>query len=468
MTSKVNSRTILLIFLAVLCSLAGVYFLKRSLHKLPVIVQKPPAEKLVTVPLASRNLQAGTQLSLDDIALLKMTRNEMKKYPQIEDSFMTNPDQIIGRVIDEDIARGSTFDPSKFFPQGLGPGISDQITPGRRAVTISMPASSALIGFAGAGQRVDVLFNYGSGTGFSSEDIQRADSNYFADRVLGSGGVNVMPRKFDQRYDNPASGGIDAQTAATAKVVVHNARILALGNRSVPTPHAIGLSVKPSDIVLVTLSVEAEDVEILRIAERFGDLSLALCGAQEQDTATSDAISPGKKLADLVNLPRSSRRSITMYRGREKTQIHFNSDGNSVEERLVDSPRAYDPSSTPGYNPARNQPWPLPPTTTPGSTGLPVSTEAPSSGRLELDSQAELPSVQSSRTQPGVTAPRDDHTRHRSLSDELLLRAANKFRGPSDEAQAPVLNGAPGIEIWSAAEAESFNASTDKRSESIR
>lgn len=381
MTSKVNSRTILLIFLAVLCGLAGVYFLKRSLNKLPVVVRKEPA-KLVTVPLASRDLKAGHQLVLDDIALLKMTREEMKKYKQIQDAFMTNPDQIIGRILDQDVERGSTFDPAKFFAQGFGPGIIDRIAPGRRAVTISLTARNALIGFAGAGQRVDVLFNYGSESSAETDSAIRAEANYFADRVLGTGDTNVMPRKFKDHYGPNGSFGAggELEPQAVAKVVVRSAEILALGHRSIPTDNATGLSSQEN--VLVTLSVNASEVETLRVAERHGELSLALLSPEESLPVSTP--SDGAKLGDLVEFPRNTARSITIYRGSEKTEVRFRADGSSVEERLVDSPSAHDPTTHPAYNPARNQPWSIPQRTFRSPGGMPVSTTGQSDSENSL------------------------------------------------------------------------------------
>ena len=92
MQKKLDSSTIMLGFIAILFGLAGTYALRQYLQEEPPppVVEAPaprPPQK-VTVPLASRDIQAGTKISMDDVALYKMTREEMKKTIKAQ-SFMT-------------------------------------------------------------------------------------------------------------------------------------------------------------------------------------------------------------------------------------------------------------------------------------------------------------------------------------------------------------------------------------------
>jgi len=161
--SRINSGTILTAFFAILFGLAGVYLLRGVLKPKPTVkvpVQQVKRETRVTVPMASRKLTAGTLVSLDDVALVKMSRADMRKQG-LTHAFMTSPNQIIGKTLRVDLKRGSTFDTKNFYAFGKGPGIASRLKAGQRAVTIDISAAHALLGFAGAGQTVDVLFHYG-------------------------------------------------------------------------------------------------------------------------------------------------------------------------------------------------------------------------------------------------------------------------------------------------------------------
>ena len=70
----------MLAFFAILFGLAGTYVLRVYRREPPAVVAPPPPEKKIvriTVPLASRDIASGTQITLDDVALYKMTREEM-------------------------------------------------------------------------------------------------------------------------------------------------------------------------------------------------------------------------------------------------------------------------------------------------------------------------------------------------------------------------------------------------------
>ena len=92
--SKISPGTILLAFLAVLCGLIGVFFAMRPKQAaVPVKAESP-----VTVPVASSELTAGRRITLGDIALLKLTRSQMKAQG-ITGSFMGNAQQTSGDAI---------------------------------------------------------------------------------------------------------------------------------------------------------------------------------------------------------------------------------------------------------------------------------------------------------------------------------------------------------------------------------
>ena len=99
--SRIDSGTILVAFFAILFGLIGAFLLRKSLRSKNVAQPAPKVRSgptKVTVPLASRDLKSGTQITLDDVALFRLTRQEMKDHG-IKRVFMANPDQIIGKTM---------------------------------------------------------------------------------------------------------------------------------------------------------------------------------------------------------------------------------------------------------------------------------------------------------------------------------------------------------------------------------
>ena len=84
--TKINSGTVLLGFFAVLVGLAGTYTVRVAMAEPPEVELPPPPPPppkpkpvRITIPLASRDLVAGTTISMDDIAIYRMTREEIKE-----------------------------------------------------------------------------------------------------------------------------------------------------------------------------------------------------------------------------------------------------------------------------------------------------------------------------------------------------------------------------------------------------
>ena len=105
---KTSSGTILLAFIAILCGLLGTYAFRKAMRPRPVATA-PEEPEMIVVPMASTDLPAGREVSLGDIAIVRMTREQMKKR-DVRSPFMSNTSQIIGRTLKQDLKRGATFD----------------------------------------------------------------------------------------------------------------------------------------------------------------------------------------------------------------------------------------------------------------------------------------------------------------------------------------------------------------------
>ncbi|MCA9135252.1 MAG: Flp pilus assembly protein CpaB [Planctomycetales bacterium] len=396
--SKINSGTILIAFFAILIGLAGVYTVRIAMAQTPPAEPPtpppPPAEKpaRITVPLASRDIPAGTKISLDDIALYRMTRQEISETIEAK-NFMTNPDQIIGKIVGVDVKRGKTFDTNRLLPSGKLPNFLDRLKPGLRAVTVSMSPSNALLGFAGPGNRVDVLFHYGQ-DGEAGGGAAAAGGAKGAPFLPGHHDFNP-PRRRDY-YGNTigGNGGLEsAEFANATSTLVQDVEILALGTQS--TPSDLASPLPEEELVKVTLAVEPRQAEFLRVASGHGALSLTLRSSQDdQQVNLVDPVT----VHHIMDVDHTVH-EMEIFRGKSLTKVTFGTD-HSIRQRVFASDRnpttqdhstGMTPVSTQGFYP---WPYPGPPFQTPWATHVPGSPSAEANSSAQTQRAAEGTSQQ--------------------------------------------------------------------------
>ena len=275
--SRISPGTVLLAIIAVMFGLLGAFGVHQYLNK-----EKPKAEvaapESVAVPVASIDLKAGREITLSDIAILKLTREQMKK-KGISGAFMSNTAQIIGRVLQQDVKRGATFDTSLFYPEGTGPSVAERLKPGLRAVTVSVEIDAAVAGLADVGSWVDVFFR------------SEADTN----------------------KDLPE----------TTVTLLRGVQVLALnqetfdGTRTAPPR---GTTTKKTS---VTLGVTPQQVTALKVVQNRGTLTLALRHPDDIENVDTD---PFRTLDELLNRRASTKFLMEIYRGRRRTKVDFEQD----------------------------------------------------------------------------------------------------------------------------------------------
>lgn len=264
--SRISPGTVLLAFFAILCGLFGVFLATRP----RTIAEKQTARRIqqITVPVASAELPAGRRITMGDIALLKLTREELKQR-DITGGFMASTQHIIGRVLKQELSLGKPFRTSGLYPEGVGPGIGQKLSPGHRAVTVAVGNDDAVLGFATADSWVDVIFR--SGGGGDNDYRYSNDARYrngFASRYNNSRGSGAYGRGF--------SGG-DQEITTT---LLQRVRVLAIDRNTLQA--AVDKS-SENEMVSVTLEVEPEQAEKLRVVEGRGQLSLALRSAEDTE-----------------------------------------------------------------------------------------------------------------------------------------------------------------------------------------
>ncbi len=314
---KVNSGTILLAFFAVVSGLVGVHLYREANRPAPVVPQtvevseKPKAIPAMTVPMVSRNLTPGQTITKDDVALVRLTREQMDKLG-LKKAFMSKADQIIGKTVKRELRRGSTFDTRDFYPQGQGPGIMHRLKPGLRAITVSMLPTNALLGFAGAGQSVDVLFHYGNHT----KEAQ-----------------NGKTLSAQNNYRNDT--GVPQSLRGATSTLIQGVEILALNQQTLPIAETKDLPLESR--VLVTLAVYPREAELLRMATDHGELSLTLRPSSDEKSVPT--LTP-RTVDELINVKQQVR-SMEIFRGKQVTQLQFQNTS-TIKRTLHDGSRDSD------------------------------------------------------------------------------------------------------------------------------
>jgi pilus assembly protein CpaB len=227
--SRLSPGTVIVAIFAVLFGLVGAYAVRKSMQ---TPEKETPEPRTSIVPVASIDLEPGRRLTLGDVALLRLTDEQIieKGYPE---GYMTNPQQIIGRTLRDPSKQGEVFLTQQFYPEGLGPSIAERLKPGFRAVTVPIAAIGAVSGMATPGSFVDVIF-----------------------RNAPSPGENLP---------------------ATTITLLESVEVLAIGRDAVPG------SVPPSSVQQVTLAVTPEQAAALNVVENRGQLALSLRSPRDQE-----------------------------------------------------------------------------------------------------------------------------------------------------------------------------------------
>ncbi|MFO0819850.1 MAG: Flp pilus assembly protein CpaB [Pirellulales bacterium] len=269
--SRLSAGTILAGIMAVLFGLLGAYVVRKQLLNPPVAAKKEekPAE-LVTVPVAAANIPAGRKITLGDIAIMRLKPDQLKA-KGFDKPFMNRTNQIIGRVLKDDLKGGGSFAPDAFYPEGQGPNVADKLLPGYRAVTFSVQVDAAVAGFTSAGSVVDVLF---------------------------------------RSHQNEASD-IPEMTVPLLEGVT----VLALNEETAKNVRAAAPIAKHS----VTIAVRPEQAAALQVVAGRGELSLALRNPEDTEQFTSTM---PRTLEDLLSVP-TTRTKVEVYRGRSMSKIEF-------------------------------------------------------------------------------------------------------------------------------------------------
>lgn len=263
--SRITPGTVIVGIFAVLFGLIGAYGVRKYLQGAGAPPPAAAQPRRDIVPLASMDIAAGRQVVLGEVALLQLLPEEVRKMRadnKLPPQYMTNPQQIIGRILKKPVKKGEAFQTDLFYPEGTGPTVAEKLTPGLRAVTIPVEGTGALGGYDGPGSYVDIVFR------------SRADE----------------------------AAGIPETTVT----LLEGVQVLAMEQDSARMPPGTSLQNR------ITLAVTADQANALKIAEGRGTFSLSLRNPEDVEIAT---ISVPQTLDRLLNVPVRDQHLTAIYRG---------------------------------------------------------------------------------------------------------------------------------------------------------
>lgn len=275
--SRISPGTLLLGVASIAFGLLAAYVVRQNMRQAQPTAEQPEV-KITVVPMSGSDLKAGRKITLGDVALQRLTPEQMKR-KGVAGVFMSNPQQIIGRVLRQDLSQGSAFDSTMFYPEGVGPSVVERLQPGLRAVTLSVENDGAVAGFARPGAWVDVYF--------------RNDNQQEAER-------EKLPETTITLLENVEILALDRETFEGAQSSEQRGR---------------------TQPVSVTLAVAPQEAVMLQVVQERGTLSLGLRHPEEKTRQVSH--SKPQTLGQLFNFPEPDTYRMEVYRGNRLSEIEF-------------------------------------------------------------------------------------------------------------------------------------------------
>jgi Flp pilus assembly protein CpaB len=333
--TRVSSGTLTVVVFAILAGLAGAYIVRQRLvqphPEIPLVAEATPND--VIVPVAAVDLQPGQMLTINDIALVRMSPLNFAKSKYVNQAYMRNSQQIEKRVLKLEVKRGEPFLPTAFYPDGAGPGIAEMLEEGYRAVTIPIEHISAVQGFARPGTYVDVLFR-----SRAEEDRPEVTITLLERVKVLAVNTNTLSEKNEKLENGGAVTLAVTPLEATSLKVVEDRGELSLTLRNpndeldfLPVDLNRGENVKgiaggPNDGLL-------HPVKKVRFADEGGQVPWWM--GMERVTQGGNQVS----LNDLLNIPPKPKPvTMTVYRGGAKEVLTFDEEAREPAPQMIRLP----------------------------------------------------------------------------------------------------------------------------------
>jgi pilus assembly protein CpaB len=249
------------------------------------------------VLVATKPLPVGTILGPDSVRFQPWPKDLVDGAYYVKGNQGADPQKLVGTVVRSEITAGQPVTQGSLVsPQDRG-FLAAALTPGMRAVTVSVSGASAVAGFVFPGDRVDLMLT-------STMDVNSVSTT---------------------GPDQPARVMVkDDRSLQTSETIIRNIRVLATDQRFDNQPTADGKT-QVSNFSLVTLEATPKMAEKIAVAQKLGSLSLSLRPLADNNTDLQKAVAAGdiavpagtdpkankKMLLDVASEPQDSGTSFT-------------------------------------------------------------------------------------------------------------------------------------------------------------
>jgi Flp pilus assembly protein CpaB len=297
-------------------------------HAVPKVAAKRSG---VPVPVLSRPMTAYSTITLDSFFDLKTGEPQFfysaSKEEAAENGFITDPRELVGRVLARDKRAGFPFTARDLFPRGTRPGLVAGVPAGKRAFVLLAEKIQGIYGLK-AGDRFDLLASL-------PVDMDKAMSKLKSPNQtdLLIGGIGQSPKR------------------ANVKPLVQNgAVVIPVVMREIPTgttPNAKTGKLPSKPVEEITIAVEPD--EVAPLSEALAVSASIVCVArsgQPDDPGPSSMTpgsNPGPKLHTMETIVGNKRQTLVFPGTGQAPQLAQES-GN---EETLPAPPANTHASTP-------------------------------------------------------------------------------------------------------------------------
>jgi pilus assembly protein CpaB len=251
----------------------------------PQVLASAPAPTGPSVLVATKPLPMGTILGPDSVRFQPWPKDLVDGAYYVRGAAGVDPAKMQGMVVRSDITAGQPVTQGALVsPQDRG-FLAAALTPGMRAVTVSVGGATAVAGFVFPGDRVDLVL---------TQDVQQG------------------------------GGGNDGQQLRASETIIRNIRVLATDQRfdNQPTPEG---KTDVRNFSMVTVEATPKMAEKIAVAQKLGALSLSLRPLADNTEELEKAIASGdinvpagtdpktenKMLLDLASRPQDNQTTFT-------------------------------------------------------------------------------------------------------------------------------------------------------------
>ncbi len=247
---------VIAIVLAVVCGFIAFMVMGSKKEEVAVVAQAPaPVVKeveTVNVLIAAQFIPIGSVISQEQVVSQPWPKNLISPNFIVEGS---DPAAVVGKISRASFQEGEPFALSKLSAAGEGSFLAGSLPKGMRAVTINTDETLGVAGFVFPGDKVDILITHRVPRWNQLSDS--ADQQDITETLLAN--VSVLAVDQIANAQEIAANSQQQQQGGTGQSTIH-------------IPRTVSVMVNPVD------------AQKLRLAEKVGQLSLALRSVEDRDT----------------------------------------------------------------------------------------------------------------------------------------------------------------------------------------